>query len=81
MDITEAGLALDDWRQRSEQVDAERDQLIRDAHAAGMNIRQIHIRSGIGRNTIYRVLGVEPDVHTENMQLRDELTRLEGGES
>ena len=59
MDFTEAGEALDDWRQRSEQVAGERDQLIRDAYAAGVNIRQIHIRSGIGRNTVYRVLGVK----------------------
>ena len=59
MDFTEAGEALDDWRQRSEQVAGERDQLIRDAYAAGVNIRQIHLRSGIGRNTVYRVLGVE----------------------
>ena len=57
--LAEAGRALDEWRQRSGQVDAERDQLIRDAHAAGMNIRQIHLRSGVGRSTIYRVLGVE----------------------
>jgi len=59
MDITEAGQALDSYRQRSEQLDAERDQLIRDAKAAGMNIRQIHVRSGIARSTIYRVLGLE----------------------
>ena len=59
MDFTEAGEALDDWRQRSEQVAGERDQLIRDAYAAGVNIRQIHLRSGIGRNTVYRVLGVK----------------------
>ena len=59
MDITEAGEALDSWRQRREHVEAERDQLIRDAYAAGVNIRQIHLRSGIGRNTVYRVLGVE----------------------
>jgi transcriptional regulator of acetoin/glycerol metabolism len=59
MDITEAAAALDSWKQRSEQGAAERDQLIRDAHAAGMNIRQIHLRSGVGRSTIYRVLGVD----------------------
>jgi transcriptional regulator of acetoin/glycerol metabolism len=61
MDITEAGRALDDYRQRSEGLDAERDQLIRDARAAGMNIRQIHVRSGIARSTIYRVLGLETE--------------------
>ena len=59
MDFTEAETALEAWRQRREHVEAERDQLIRDAYAAGVNIRQIHIRSGIGRNTVYRVLGVE----------------------
>lgn len=61
MDIMEAGRALDSYRQRSEQLDAERDQLLRDARAAGMNIRQIHLRSGVGRTTIYRVLGIQPD--------------------
>jgi hypothetical protein len=60
MDIAEAGRRLDDYRQRAGQLDAERDQLIRDARAAGIPIRQIHLRSGIGRTTIYRVLGVEP---------------------
>lgn len=74
MDIAEAGQALDGYRQRSEQLDAERDQLIRDARAAGMNIRQIHLRSGIGRSTIYRVLG--PGAEGENgppvlQELRD----------
>ena len=61
MDITEAGEALDGWKQRREHLEAERDQLIRDTAAAGMPIRQIHLRSGIGRSTIYRVLGVEGD--------------------
>jgi DNA invertase Pin-like site-specific DNA recombinase len=60
MDATEAGAALDSYRQRSEQLDAERDELIREARAAGIAIRQIHLRSGIGRSTIYRVLGVVP---------------------
>lgn len=58
MDIAEAGRALDDYRRRSERLDAERDQLVREARAAGMNIRQIHVRSGVARSTIYRILGL-----------------------
>ena len=65
MDFTEAETALEAWRQRREHVEAERDQLIRDAYAAGVNIRQIHLRSGIGRNTVYRVLGVELETGPE----------------
>ena len=43
------------------QLDAERDQLIHDAYEAGVPIRQIHLRSGIARTTIYRVLGLEAE--------------------
>jgi hypothetical protein len=64
MDADEAGRALDGWKARNwqhthrlEQLIADRDQLIRDAYAAGINIRQIHLRAGISRDTIYRVLG------------------------
>jgi hypothetical protein len=57
MTRAEAEAALAGWKRRSEQVGSERDQLIRAAHAAGLNIRRIHLKSGIGRATIYRILG------------------------
>jgi hypothetical protein len=68
MDIMQAERALADWKQRNLQFTSEldrltgdRDQLVRDAYAAGMNIRQIHLRSGVGRTTIYRILGLKED--------------------
>lgn len=61
MTIDEAEAALAEWQSRSEQVDRDRDHVVRAAHQAGMNIRQIHIKSGIGRSTIYRILGLDPE--------------------
>jgi Helix-turn-helix domain of resolvase len=68
MDITEAGDALEAWKRRNwvvtvqlDELIRDRDQLIRDAYAAGVNIRQIHMRSGIARSTIYRVLGLDAE--------------------
>lgn len=49
--------ALRDWKRRSAELDAERDALIRAAHAAGINIRQIGMESGLNRGTIYKILG------------------------
>lgn len=40
------------WRVMNEQ----RDDLVRDAHAAGVPVNRIHTLTGIGRNTIYRIL-------------------------
>jgi hypothetical protein len=54
----EAEAALTEWKLRSEQVDRERDQLVRAAYRAGVNIRQIHLQSGVARSTIYRILGL-----------------------
>lgn len=78
MDITEAARALDSYKERAGQLDAERDQLIRDARAAGMNIRQIHLRSGVGRSTIYRVLGVGP-AGEEDADPRDRIMKRLAG--
>ena len=33
-----------------------RDDLVARAYQAGVSVRQIHLRSGIGRQTIYRIL-------------------------
>lgn len=43
---------LSAWREH----DRRRDEIVRRAHAAGFNINRIHTLSGIGRNTIYRIL-------------------------
>lgn len=50
---------LADWKNRSEESEAERDQLVREAKTGGMNIRQIAILSGLSRTTIYKILSGE----------------------
>jgi hypothetical protein len=59
MNAAEAKAALAEWKRRSDQDARERDTLIRVAYEAGVNIRQIHLESGVSRTTIYRVLGVD----------------------
>jgi transcriptional regulator of acetoin/glycerol metabolism len=54
----EAEAALAEWKRRSDQDARERDSLIRAAHEAGVNIRRIHLISGVSRSTVYRVLGM-----------------------
>ncbi|WP_327100038.1 hypothetical protein OIE68_15435 [Nocardia vinacea] len=48
-----AEAALTDWRENYER----RDSLVRQAYDAGVNVHRIHILTGIGRNTIYRIVG------------------------
>ena len=52
MSAKKAERALTQWRQATER----RDTLVRQAHAAGLSINRIHILTGIGRSTIYRIL-------------------------
>jgi DNA invertase Pin-like site-specific DNA recombinase len=40
------------WRAMHDQ----RDEFVREAYAAGVSINRIHTLTGIGRNTIYRIL-------------------------
>jgi hypothetical protein len=47
-----AEAALTQWRANHEQ----RDDLVRKANKAGININRIHTLTGIGRSTIYRIL-------------------------
>lgn len=47
-----AEAALIQWRTSNEQ----RDDLVRKANKAGININRIHTLTGIGRSTIYRIL-------------------------
>lgn len=51
---------LHGWRQQEESRAERRIDLVRRAHAAGFNIRKIHLISGIGRTTIYRDLESTP---------------------
>ena len=52
-----AALALEAWKGRDAEHLAERDRLVRDAHLAGMNVRQIALKSGLSRTTVYKILG------------------------
>ena len=52
----EAMQALETWKRRDAEHLAERDRAIRAAREAGVNIRQIALKSGISRTTIYKVL-------------------------
>jgi hypothetical protein len=53
----EAAAALAEWKSRSAEVGRDRDPVVRAAADAGLNIRQIHLRTGIARSTIYSILG------------------------
>lgn len=47
--------ALREWKRS---VDS-RDELVRSAHTAGVSINRIHVLTGIGRSTIYRILDAD----------------------
>ncbi|WP_280331538.1 hypothetical protein [Nocardia wallacei] len=49
----DAEAALIEWRKNNE----IRDQLVREAYDAGVTVHRIHILSGIGRNTVYKIVG------------------------
>jgi hypothetical protein len=61
MGPAEAAGELREWKLRSDQLDAERDPLIRAAYAAGIPVQRIHQISGLSRTTIYKILGLEAD--------------------
>lgn len=45
------------WRVARDAIDNQRDELVRSAHfEGGLNVHRIHVLTGIGRNTIYRIL-------------------------
>lgn len=56
----EATLAMEAWKRRDAEHTAERDQLVRAAKAAGVNIRQIALSLGISRTTVYAILEATP---------------------
>jgi DNA invertase Pin-like site-specific DNA recombinase len=49
--------ALEAWKRRDAEHQAERDKLVRAAHLAGLNKRQIALASGLSRTTVYKILG------------------------
>ena len=61
MNRADAEQALTEWKQRTDAAAAERDRIIRAAHAAGVSITRISRLTGLSRVTIYKILGVEED--------------------
>lgn len=57
MGTAEAEQALTEWKRNADR----RDEIIRTAHAAGVNIRRISELSGVSRTTVYKILGLEED--------------------
>lgn len=49
------------YRDEAARLGGERDAAVRTAKAAGMNVRQIGMESGLTRKTVYRILGLTPD--------------------
>ena len=58
----EAAFALEAWARRDAEHQAERDQLVRQAATLLVrdgkpNVRQIAMKSGLSRTTVYKILG------------------------
>ena len=57
--------ALEDWARRDKEHRAERDELVRAAalvlvrDGGEPNVRQIALRTGLSRNTVYAILGAD----------------------
>ncbi len=60
MTADEAREALAGWKRNADQRDA----LVRAAHEAGIQIKEIGQLSGLSRTTVYRILGLEPGDNT-----------------
>lgn len=60
--MTDIETRLRDWKTRRDQLDAERDRLVREADADGKNIRQIGTLSGLSRTTVYKILGITAQI-------------------
>jgi transcriptional regulator of acetoin/glycerol metabolism len=61
MGTAEAEQALTEWKRRTEGLAAERNELIRAAHAAGVSITRINELTGLSRVTVYKILGLGED--------------------
>jgi hypothetical protein len=51
--------ALRSWRRRSDSVSGDRDPLVRTAIDAGLSKEEVHVLTGLGRNTIDRIMKKE----------------------
>jgi hypothetical protein len=51
--------ALRSWRRRSDSVSADRDSVVRTAIDAGLSKEEVHVLTGLGRNTIDRIVKKE----------------------
>lgn len=51
--------ALRSWRRRSDSVSGDRDPLVRTAIDSGLSKEEVHVLTGLGRNTIDRILSKE----------------------
>lgn len=54
--MDEAARNLEDWARRDAEHQTQRDRLVREAFAAGVNVRQISLKSGLSRTTVYKIL-------------------------
>jgi transcriptional regulator of acetoin/glycerol metabolism len=59
MGHAEAEQALTEWKKRTDAAAAERDKLIRAAHAAGVSITRINELTSVSRTTVYKILGLD----------------------
>lgn len=50
---------LAEWKLRADQLDADRDPVVRDAYKCGVSVHAIHQLTGLSRTTIYKILGME----------------------
>jgi hypothetical protein len=58
MGVAEAAEDLRNWKLRADELDTERDPLVRAAHAAGISVQGISSISGLSRTTVYKILGM-----------------------
>lgn len=54
----QAEVELTEWKQGIDHLNAKRDDIVRKAHRAGVNINRIHTVTGIARSTVYRIVEV-----------------------
>jgi len=59
MGTADAEQALTEWKHRADTVAAERDGVVRAAHAAGVSIYRISQITGLSRTTVYKILGLD----------------------
>jgi Helix-turn-helix domain of resolvase len=58
VDRDEALSALYDWKVSATATAQRRDEVVADAHRAGLTITEINEITGLSRTTIYKILGI-----------------------